>query len=113
MVPKDWLFERGGRPVIYQTDDEYSDLPESLRWRHVQYDPPNGVDFTWEREWRIKIDELPLDSSVTGVLVPDAEWEGQLRRDYKRDQDLEVLQYSLIFDEEIAEMYREKFPWTF
>src|SRR5262245_35390730 len=55
MVPKTWLFERGGRPVIYQPDEEFDDLPESHRWRHVRFEPLNGVDFTWEREWRIQI----------------------------------------------------------
>ena len=51
MVRKDWLFYFGGRPVIYQTEEEYDLLGEEAKWRHVTYnpllDPP--VDFTWER----------------------------------------------------------------
>jgi hypothetical protein len=55
MVPKSWLFGHGGRPVIYQPEDEFQLLPESLQYRHVRYDQPGGEkDFTFEREWRIR-----------------------------------------------------------
>jgi len=64
-VNKVWLFERGGRPVIYQPDNEFDLLPDSLRWRHCRYEPDRdlekAVDFTWEREWRIRTDALTLD----------------------------------------------------
>jgi len=63
-VTKDWLFARGGRPVIYQPDSEYEQLPESLRYRHVRYEPP-GIDFTWEREWRLCANELRLEPEST------------------------------------------------
>jgi hypothetical protein len=46
MVEKQWLFERGGRPVIYQADSEYELLHEIQRFRHVGYEPAT-VDFTW------------------------------------------------------------------
>lgn len=71
-VPKEWLFARGGRPVIYQSEDEYVQLPEDVRYRHVRYEPGN-VDFTWEREWRIKADELALDPKFTLFILPTAE----------------------------------------
>jgi hypothetical protein len=63
MVKKDWLFTQGGRPVIYQPDAEYSLLPEELRYRHVRYELAQAraeqtVDWTWEREWRIKTERL-------------------------------------------------------
>src|SRR6266496_5366041 len=50
MFDKRWLFANGGRPVIYQTDGEFADLPEEFRWRHVRYEPAGapGIDFTWE-----------------------------------------------------------------
>lgn len=51
IVSKKWLFERGGRPVIYQSDAEFQALPAEMRWRHVRYEP-NGcppTDFSWER----------------------------------------------------------------
>ncbi|MDM8527147.1 hypothetical protein QUF58_02945 [Anaerolineales bacterium HSG24] len=58
-VSKEWLFNEGGRPVIYQPDSEFELLPDSLKWRHVRFDlGDNPVDFTWEREWRIRCDEL-------------------------------------------------------
>lgn len=75
MVSKQWLFERGGRPVIYQPDKEYKQLPEDLQYRHVKYEPNKGVDFTWEREWRICVDALDLEPSHTTVVVPNRRWE--------------------------------------
>jgi len=57
MISKHWLFAQGGRPVIYQSAEEYYPLPDSHRWRHVLYEPSDStksIDFTWEREWRIK-----------------------------------------------------------
>jgi len=69
-VKKEWLFERGGRLVIYQPDAEYSLLPEELKWRHARYEPANGIDFTWEREWRVRVERLTLDPKATIVVVP-------------------------------------------
>lgn len=71
-VPKDWLFARGGRPVIYQAEEEYHLLPEEMKYRHVRYEPEN-VDFTWEREWRIKTDQLVLDSQAALFILPKAD----------------------------------------
>jgi hypothetical protein len=67
-VRKEWLFERGGRPVIYQTDLERVSLPQGLQWRHVRYEPPN-IDFTWEREWRICTNFLTLEPQATLVVM--------------------------------------------
>jgi hypothetical protein len=69
-VSKEWLFEQGGRPVIYQSDSEFHTLPDELKYRHVRYEPTKGLDFTWEREWRIRTDELKLDPKETLVIVP-------------------------------------------
>lgn len=71
-VPKEWLFQRDGRPVIYQSDAEYERLPEEFRWRHCRYEPPD-IDFTWEREWRILAERLDLDRAQTWVFVPTEE----------------------------------------
>jgi hypothetical protein len=72
IVKKAWLFQQGGRPVIYQAEPEYDSLPESHRWRHVRYEPAASppVDFTWEREWRIKTDELNIDPESALLVVP-------------------------------------------
>ena len=67
-VRKEWLFERGGRPVIYQTDAERVSLPQGLQWRHARYEPPH-IDFTWEREWRLCTDILKLEPQDTLVVV--------------------------------------------
>ena len=73
MVEKQWLFELGGRPVIYGPDDDFSKLPEEMRYRHVRFwlGDPYTVDHTWEREWRLKTDELILDPSKVTLVVPD------------------------------------------
>lgn len=65
LIDKRFLFARGGRPVIYQSEREYDQLPEALRWRHMRYEPDGEprVDFTWEREWRLHADELRLEPS--------------------------------------------------
>lgn len=83
MVPKSWLFAKGGRPVIYQPEDEFKLLPESLQYRHVRFDQPgNDKDFTFEREWRICTDSLPLDPVVCTLIVPDRKWDYQLREEH-------------------------------
>jgi len=71
-VPKEWLFQKGGRPVIYQPGDDYDRLPDDFRWRHCKYEPPS-VDFTWEREWRIQADKLCLELAHTWIFLPTAE----------------------------------------
>ena len=72
-VSKKWLFEQGGRPVIYDDPKVFKKLPSDFRYRFVPYNPTKGVDFTWEREWRINIDFLQLDPKQTLVIVPKAD----------------------------------------
>lgn len=77
MVDKSWLFEKGGRPVIYQSQDEYDELPEQLKYRHVTYEPNrlgNPIDFTWEREWRIRTDRLPFTPEDVTIIYPKRTW---------------------------------------
>jgi hypothetical protein len=76
-VSKRWLFSQGGRPVIYQSGPEYDQLPEALRWRHVRYEPDSTppIDFSWEREWRINVNELPLPPHEVTVVVPHENYE--------------------------------------
>lgn len=73
---KDWLFRIGGRPVIYQTDMEFGLLPPELQWRHMTYNTFAHpiVDFTWEREWRIKTKNLEINPSDNFVIVPNQKW---------------------------------------
>lgn len=110
---KRWIFEQGGRPVIYQPDSEYDALPESHKWRHVRYEPnaEEPKDFTWEREWRILTEELNFNPSVAAVVVPDRDWAERLIAEHDSEQDFKTLQYSQIMDEELARQYRDTFDW--
>lgn len=68
---KGQLFAKGGRPVIYGTNEELDRLPESEQWRCVQIDLTNSesiVDWSHEREWRIHGD-LKFDYSEIEVIV--------------------------------------------
>jgi len=76
-VSKEWLFQLGGRPVIYQPDGDYDRLPDDFRWRHCRFDPPD-IDFTWEREWRIPAARIGLDRAQTWVFVPTDDTARQL-----------------------------------
>jgi hypothetical protein len=62
--------------VIYQSDAEYDQLSLDYRWRHVRYEPDAvpPIDFSWEREWRIRIDELALPPGETQIIVPHESW---------------------------------------
>jgi hypothetical protein len=62
-VRKDDLFEYGGRPVIYGDGSLARDLPPSLAYLWVNYDPTavrdpahggHPIDWTHEREWRAR-----------------------------------------------------------
>ena len=74
MVAKKWLFEKGARPVIYQSASEYELLDERQRFRHVRYEP-GRIDYTWEREWRVRTDALELDPDLISFIVPTRAWE--------------------------------------
>jgi hypothetical protein len=77
-VRKKWLFDCGGRPVIYQPEDEMQYLDPAIRFRHAKYQPrvdeavwePGSADFTWEREWRVQTDSLAIDKGTVIALVP-------------------------------------------
>ncbi len=73
MVDKKWLYEQGGRPVIYQSAKEIEFLHDDLLYLHKEYDP-RAIDYMWEREWRIRIDELKIDPKISTVIVPDRIW---------------------------------------
>lgn len=85
MVDKEYVFARGGRPVIYQPDNDFERLPEDLRYRHVRFELGQGddaIDFTWEREWRLCTDQLPLDPKTTTVILPQRRWRDVLVEDH-------------------------------
>jgi hypothetical protein len=114
LFDKKWIFAIGGRPVIYQPDSEYYKLPESIRWRHVRYEPnrEETIDFTWEREWRIQCEHLKISPSVASIVLPNARWADNLIDEHREKENFEVFQYKMIMDEDIAEQYRESFKWN-
>ena len=71
-VTKKWLFSKGGRPVIYEKHSEFQNYDKKQEYRLVPFDPEEKIDFTWEREWRIKTNELKLDKNEAMVVVPTA-----------------------------------------
>jgi hypothetical protein len=113
MFEKRWVYERGGRPAIYEPDREFELLPEELRWRHVRYEPcgEEAIDFTWEREWRVRCDELPFTPVEAAIVVPNNEWAVALRRAHDNDQDMLVEQYAQVIDSTVAELFRDAFSW--
>ena len=102
---KKYIFNLGGRPVIYQPDSEYDLLPEELRWRHVRYelDKVTPIDFTWEREWRIQIDELKLDPYEISIVVPNKEDAQELERRFDEAEIDRYIMECLGYGDEIAE----------
>ena len=85
-VRKDWLFQKGGRPVIYLPESERQYLQEPIAHLFEAYEP-NKRDFTWQREWRLKVPLLSLSKEDTLVIVPsDDEAHGLL---YDWDVDVE------------------------
>lgn len=111
---KKWIFSRGGRPVIYQTDEEFTLLPDAIVWRHMRYEPNAGtpIDFTWEREWRIKTNRLEFNPSVAGVIFPDWSWVSRFQHEFDSVQDLVVEEYAQMLDDQLlAEGFREHMPW--
>jgi hypothetical protein len=64
VLSKQFVFDSGGRPVIYLPDSEGHWIPAEEKWRQVRFEPPQ-VDFTHEREWRVAGD---LDLKTAGGL---------------------------------------------
>lgn len=113
MFEKSWIYERGGRPVIYQADSEFAQLPEEMRWRHVRYEPTTAapIDFTWEREWRVHCDELQFSPNDAVLVVPNQEWEDFVFGIWDSQQQLEAEVYSAILDQMIVAQLEEPCPW--
>lgn len=116
MFSKKHIYRIGGRPVIYQHDNEYNTLPESLRWRHVRYNPcgegEDYNDWTWEREWRVPSDVV-FSSDDVHIIVPDREWVEKFLSDYKTDLEYQFLQYRELFDETYAMQMVTPDTWKF
>jgi len=108
MVDKAWLYAQGGRPVIYQSEEEYELLVEEQRYRHVRFEPQNDIDFTWEREWRIKTDYLTLKDANPTFIVPSQDWVDAFKRDH-----LYEIETAIRMVGEDAHFYIKPFPYNF
>lgn len=75
MFKKKTIYVKGGRPVFYQSEQDYSKLPPELQHLHVRFDlsysPP--TDHSWEREWRLRVDELPFGPDDVSLILPNRE----------------------------------------
>ena len=80
---KRYIFRNGGRPVIYEnTSTAKTFLPEEEYWRIVKLDLENDnniIDWTHEREWRIKGD-FHFELSEVEILLSD---QSSLKKFYK------------------------------
>lgn len=108
IVSKYWFFKQGGRPVIYQPEEDFLNLPECFKFRHVKYNPLEGIDYTWEREWRIHEDKLDLDPKQVTLVVPTRKWE-----DYFLDKYLGIMQATAMTLDDMAFAGLSKPEWHF
>ena len=69
------------------------------------------IDFTWEREWRIKCEELTFSSADVTIVLPSKEWASALLQRHDDEQDLMVELYANAMEREDAELWREPFRW--
>lgn len=83
MFSKDYLYKLGARPVIYQSDDEYELLSDEIKYRHVRFDlsKDKKSDWTWEREWRLKTEGLPITPKDVTLIIPTREIEEKMKNE--------------------------------
>lgn len=66
---KTWIAGKGGLPVIYQPDSLFSEMAKSAQWRHCEMDFAKGIDFTWQREWRVPASMLSFTQEDDVIVV--------------------------------------------
>ena len=73
MFDKPYVYQRGGRPVVYEdTERAKAMLPEDEWWRIVRFDLSDEgemVDWSHEREWRVP-GGFDFDLTEATVLLP-------------------------------------------
>lgn len=113
LLGKDYLFALGGRPVIYESDAEYEQLPDGLRYRHVRYDPLTvpPIDFTWEREWRLHADVLQLEPERCCIVVASEADRAALFIEHAEREELRLEAVGPAVGGLLADEMTESFPW--
>ena len=88
MFPKEYLYEKGGRPVLYEkTSVAKKILPKDEWWRIVNFDmsdEDNVIDWTHEREWRCPGDFKFDISQATLLFVKTSNYKSFLTWDGKQ-----------------------------
>lgn len=83
------VFKNGGRPVIYSTKEEAIKQKDNadLNWRFVSYDPAQDgkLDFTWEREWRIFKDRIPVKPEITKLVFPNLTYINRFIEEHEKE----------------------------
>lgn len=115
MVTKRWAFAAGGRPVIYQPSDDQKLLDPSIQHRHVAYDlgAPYEVDWTHEREWRIKATQVSFTPCDVTIILPKRHWARVLVEHYAKDARDRVQQQIANGVAEFAHAEVVPFPWHY
>lgn len=95
-----------GRPVLYLEKKHFNILLNDLKWRHTLFEPSfkydefnkkGFVDFSWEREWRVKDDLCFNEYEIEyKIIVPN--------KDYKNKLDERLNSY---FEHKFNECYEE------
>lgn len=89
MFNKKDVFNFGGRPVIYSLKSEYEieKHNSNINWRYVSYDPTKDgkLDFTWEREWRIKKAEIEFDCQNVKLVFPNKNWIDRFVEEHEKE----------------------------
>lgn len=67
-IHRDSLYQLGGRPVIYGTEDDKAKIHQSLQWRFEMM-TPGYYDFSWLREWRLPKSEFEI--SDDDIVIVD------------------------------------------
>lgn len=108
---KEWIFSLGGRPVIYEPDHEFAQLPETHQWRHVRLELGlSAVDFTWEREWRLPCTELRFSERDVTVVLPDDEARDRFIHDVENDSFYNAWAWTVVMGDDAWALDRGN-PW--
>jgi hypothetical protein len=105
---KNWIAKRGGLPVIYQPNNMVDLLDPTIRWRHCELDYSKGIDFTWQREWRVSCDRLTFTPDDDVLIVVQTGLEAleiateDIELDHERDEVFFDVVWSYITHSELA-----------